>query len=65
MYAGSQTEPGERRSAAGHGRRRVFEILDTDSEVRDGPEAMTMLPFSREIEFRDVRFFTRGRTSRH
>ena len=39
---------------------RVFEILDTDSEVRDGPEAMTMAPFSREIEFRDVRFFYEG-----
>jgi subfamily B ATP-binding cassette protein MsbA len=39
---------------------RVFEILDTHSEVRDGPEAMTMAPFSREIEFRDVRFFYEG-----
>jgi ATP-binding cassette, subfamily B, bacterial MsbA len=39
---------------------RVFEILDTHSEVRDGPEATTMAPFSREIEFRDVRFFYEG-----
>jgi subfamily B ATP-binding cassette protein MsbA len=39
---------------------RVFEILDTHSEVRDGPEAMTMAPFSREIEFRDVRFYYEG-----
>ena len=44
----------------------VFEILDTDSEVRDGPEATTMLPFSREIEFRTCAFLTRvRRTSRH
>jgi subfamily B ATP-binding cassette protein MsbA len=39
---------------------RVFEILDIHSEVRDHPEAMTMAPFSREIEFRDVRFFYEG-----
>jgi ATP-binding cassette, subfamily B, bacterial MsbA len=35
---------------------RVFEILDTHSEVRDQPEATIMAPFTREIEFRDVRF---------
>ena len=35
---------------------RVFEILDTHSEVRDRADATTMAPFSREIEFRDVRF---------
>ena len=35
---------------------RVFEILDTHSEVRDRADATTMIPFSREIEFRDVRF---------
>jgi subfamily B ATP-binding cassette protein MsbA len=35
---------------------RVFEILDTHSEVQDGSAATTMAPFSREIEFHDVRF---------
>jgi subfamily B ATP-binding cassette protein MsbA len=35
---------------------RVFEILDTHSEVSDRPDAATMAAFSREIEFRDVRF---------
>jgi subfamily B ATP-binding cassette protein MsbA len=35
---------------------RVFEILDTHSEVRDRPDAAAMPPFSRDIEFRDVRF---------
>jgi ATP-binding cassette, subfamily B, bacterial MsbA len=39
---------------------RVFEILDTHSEVRDSPDATTMSPFSREIEFRDVRFSYEG-----
>jgi ATP-binding cassette, subfamily B, bacterial MsbA len=35
---------------------RVFEILDTHSEVRDSPDAIAMSPFSREIEFRNVCF---------
>ena len=35
---------------------RVFEILDIHSEVRDQPDATTMAPFTREIEFRDERF---------
>jgi subfamily B ATP-binding cassette protein MsbA len=35
---------------------RVFEILDTHSEVRDRPDATAMAPFAREIEFQDVRF---------
>jgi subfamily B ATP-binding cassette protein MsbA len=35
---------------------RVFEVLDTHSEVRDRPGAVAMAPFSREIEFRDVHF---------
>jgi subfamily B ATP-binding cassette protein MsbA len=39
---------------------RVFEILDTHSEVRDRAGATAMAPFSREIEFRDVRFFYAG-----
>jgi subfamily B ATP-binding cassette protein MsbA len=39
---------------------RVFEILDTHSEVRDRPGAVPMRPFSREIELRDVRFTYNG-----
>jgi subfamily B ATP-binding cassette protein MsbA len=35
---------------------RVFEVLATHSEVLDRPDAKTMARFSREIEFRDVRF---------
>ena len=35
---------------------RVFEVLATHSEVLDRADAKTMTPFSREIEFRDVRF---------
>jgi subfamily B ATP-binding cassette protein MsbA len=35
---------------------RVFEVLATHSEVLDRPDATTMVRFSREIEFRDVRF---------
>ena len=35
---------------------RIFEILDTHSEVREGPDARPLPPFSREIEFRDVHF---------
>jgi ATP-binding cassette, subfamily B, bacterial MsbA len=39
---------------------RVFEILDTHSEVRDSSDAATMSPFAAEIEFRDVRFSYEG-----
>ena len=35
---------------------RVFEILDTHSEVHERPEAVTLPRFSRSIEFRDVHF---------
>jgi subfamily B ATP-binding cassette protein MsbA len=35
---------------------RVFEVLATHSEVLDRADATTMAPFTREIEFRDVRF---------
>ena len=35
---------------------RIFEILDTHSEVREHPQAAALAPFSRSIEFRDVRF---------
>jgi subfamily B ATP-binding cassette protein MsbA len=35
---------------------RIFEILDTHSEVREHPHARPMAPFTRDIEFRDVRF---------
>ena len=35
---------------------RIFEILDAHNEVRDRPGAIPLPPFSRRIEFRDVRF---------
>jgi ATP-binding cassette, subfamily B, bacterial MsbA len=35
---------------------RVFEILDTDSEVRERPDADVLPRFARAIEFRDVYF---------
>jgi subfamily B ATP-binding cassette protein MsbA len=35
---------------------RIFEILDTHSEVRERPDAVALPRFSRAIEFRDVRF---------
>jgi subfamily B ATP-binding cassette protein MsbA len=35
---------------------RLFEILDTHSEVQERPDAITLPRFSRGIEFRDVHF---------
>ena len=35
---------------------RIFEILDFHNEVEERPAAVTLPPFSRRIEFRDVRF---------
>ena len=35
---------------------RIFEILDTHSEVHERPDAAALPRFSRSIEFRDVRF---------
>jgi ATP-binding cassette, subfamily B, bacterial MsbA len=35
---------------------RVFEILDTHSEVEERPHATPLAPLTRNIEFRDVRF---------
>jgi len=35
---------------------RIFEILDTHSEVRERPDASPLTTFSRAIEFRDVHF---------
>jgi subfamily B ATP-binding cassette protein MsbA len=35
---------------------RIFEILDTHSEVQERPNAVALPPFSRAIEFRDVHF---------
>src|SRR5262245_19787992 len=35
---------------------RIFEVLDTHSEVGERPEARVMAPHSRNIEFRDVSF---------
>lgn len=44
---------------------RIFEILDSHNEVEDRPGATDLPPFTRRIEFRDVRFSygnTTGRT---
>jgi len=35
---------------------RIFEVLDTHSEVRERPDATPLRRFSGEIEYRDVRF---------
>ena len=35
---------------------RIFEILDTHSEVHESPDAVPLPPFTRRVEFRDVRF---------
>ena len=35
---------------------RIFELLDSHSEVEDAPGATALPPFGRRIEFRDVRF---------
>jgi subfamily B ATP-binding cassette protein MsbA len=35
---------------------RIFSMLDTHSEVREAPAAVPLPPFSRVVEFRDVRF---------
>src|SRR4029079_6408313 len=35
---------------------RIFEILDTHSEVRERPGAQALAPLARSIEFRDVSF---------
>jgi subfamily B ATP-binding cassette protein MsbA len=39
---------------------RLFEMLDTHSEVRERPGAAALPPFTAEIEFRDVRFAYAG-----
>jgi subfamily B ATP-binding cassette protein MsbA len=35
---------------------RIFELLDTHTEVREQPGAMALPPFTEQIEFRDVSF---------
>jgi subfamily B ATP-binding cassette protein MsbA len=35
---------------------RIFEMLDTHSEVHERPDATALAPLRRELEFRDVRF---------
>ncbi|HEY2908103.1 MAG TPA: ABC transporter transmembrane domain-containing protein [Vicinamibacterales bacterium] len=35
---------------------RIFEMLDTDTEVKEQPNAVELAPFKRVIEFRDVVF---------
>ncbi len=39
---------------------RIFEMLDTHTELRDAPGAVEMPPFSRQIAFRDVTFRYEG-----
>ena len=41
---------------AGAASERIFEMLDTHSEVHERPGAIVLPPMTREIEFRDVRF---------
>jgi ATP-binding cassette, subfamily B, bacterial MsbA len=36
--------------------RRIFEMLDTHSEVHEQPNAVPLPPFSRAVEYRDVHF---------
>ena len=35
---------------------RIFEMLDTHTEVHEAPDAPALAPFARDIEFRDVGF---------
>ena len=35
---------------------RIFDLLDTHSEVREAPDAVPLQPLTRSIEFRDVQF---------
>ena len=44
---------------------RIFEILETHSEVHERPDAVALPRFSRAIEFRDVRFAYGSRPRRH
>jgi len=39
---------------------RIFEMLDTHSEVHERPDAPALPPLRRELEFRDVRFTYEG-----
>jgi subfamily B ATP-binding cassette protein MsbA len=39
---------------------RIFEMLDTHTELVDAPDAVAMPPFARSIEFRDVSFLYDG-----
>ncbi len=41
-------------------RERIFEMLDTHSEVEEQPGAVTLPPFQRTVEFRDVHFSYEG-----
>src|SRR5678815_1980008 len=45
---------------AGAAAERIFEMLDTHSEVHELPHAAALPPMTREIEFRDVRFAYAG-----
>ncbi len=45
---------------AGAAAERIFEMLDTHSEVHEQPGAAAMPPMRRQIEFRDVRFAYAG-----
>src|SRR4029078_2823340 len=45
---------------AGAAAERIFEMLDTHSEVHEQPGAAALPPMMRQIEFRDVRFASDG-----
>ena len=57
--------PGHDHPRAGHRRRRrpsaIFEILDTESEVQDAPDAVPLPPVRGHVRFEDVSFAYFGR----
>ncbi|MEZ5285267.1 MAG: ABC transporter ATP-binding protein [Vicinamibacterales bacterium] len=44
---------------------RIFDLLDTHTEVRERPDAPTLPPFTQAIEFADVSFAYEGGQGRH
>ena len=66
VRAGQEVEPGQRRTCSRHGAaaERIFELLDTHTEVDDRPGAPPLRRFCASIEFRDVSSPTRAPTRR-
>jgi ATP-binding cassette, subfamily B, bacterial MsbA len=44
---------------------RIFEVLDTHTEVHDRPDATPLAPLRRQVQFRDVSFHYDDRDRRH